>query len=155
MKRLTGAQVWANPIDAPIMEAGTGFRPVHATPGLRAALMTKLALGWIKKVKPVGVDHYLEDGDHPPFLPDLLTIYSPGHCAGQNAFLWRRGGGFLFVADTCVNMRGPKLPPACEDLALTRKSLERLKTFDFETICFMHGPPILTGGDVVLRETNF
>ena len=155
MKRQTGAAVWANPIDAPIMRAGTGFRPVHATPGLRAALMTKLALGWIKKVQPVEVDHFLEDGDRPAFLPDLLTIHAPGHCAGQNAFLWQRGAGFLFVADSCVNLRGPKLPPACEDLDLTRQTLERMKELSYEAVCFMHGPPVLNGGDTLLRQTNF
>lgn len=155
LKRETGAIVWAHPVDAPILEAGTGFRPIHASPGLVNRLLTRFVLGRITSVEPVHVDRLLEDGGCPSFLPDLQAIHAPGHCAGQIAFLWRRHGGVLFTADTCINMRGPKLPPACEDVAQARRSLERLKQLDFQMICFGHGRPVLTGGDTLLRATSF
>ncbi len=155
LKRATGATVWAHPIDAPIIEAGTGFRPVTASPGLRNRILTRLLFGFVTAVEPTRVDQVIEDGDSPPFLPDLTAIHAPGHCAGQVAFHWRRHGGVLFTADTCVNRSGPTLPVAVEDLAVAHKSLAKLTALDFEMMCFMHGRPITSGGDTVFRRTTF
>ncbi len=155
LKRATGATVWAHAIDAPIIEAGTGFRHVEASPGLRNRILTRLLLGFVTTVEPTKVDQFIEDGDSPPFLPDLIAIHSPGHCAGQIAFYWQRYGGVLFTADTCVNRSGPKLPVATEDIALARKSALKLSKLDFEMICFMHGRPIISGGDKIFRRTSF
>ena len=155
LKRETGATVWAHPIDAPIIEAGTGFRHVEASPGLRNRILTRLLLGLVTVVEPTKVDQFIEDGDSPPFLPDLVAMHAPGHCAGQIAFHWRRHGGVLFTADACVNRSGPKLPVATEDVVLARKSLARLSKLDFEMICVMHGRPIMSGGDKIFRRTSF
>lgn len=155
LKRETGATVWAHPIDAPLIEAGTGFRHVEASPGLRNRILTRLLLGLVTVVEPTKVDQFIEDGDSPPFLPDLVAMHAPGHCAGQIAFHWRRHGGVLFTADACVNRSGPKLPVATEDVVLTRKSLARLSKLDFEMICVMHGRPIMSGGDKIFRRTSF
>ncbi len=155
LKRETGATVWAHPIDAPIIEAGTGFRHVEASPGLLNKILTPLLLRSATTVEPTKVDQFIEDGDSPPFLPDLIAMHSPGHCAGQIAFYWRRYGGVLFTADTCVNQLGLQLPVATEDIALARKSLARLSKLDFERICVMHGRPITSGGDKIFRRTSF
>jgi len=155
LKRETGATVWAHPVDAPIIEAGTGFRHVEASPGLRNRILTRLLLGLVTTVEPTRVDQFIEDGDSPPFLPDLTAMHAPGHCAGQIAFHWRQHGGVLFTADTCVNRSGPKLPVATEDVALARKSLAMFSKLDFEMICFMHGRPITSGGDRIFRRTSF
>ncbi len=155
LKRETGATVWAHPIDAPIIESGTGFRHVEASPGLRNRILTRLLLGLVTVVEPTKVDQFIEDGDSPPFLPDLVAMHAPGHCAGQIAFHWRRHGGVLFTADACVNRSGPKLPVATEDVVLARKSLARLSKLDFEMICVMHGRPIMSGGDKIFRRTSF
>jgi glyoxylase-like metal-dependent hydrolase (beta-lactamase superfamily II) len=83
LKRATGATVWAHPIDAPIVEAGTGFRPVVASsPGLRNKVITRLLLGLVTTVEPTRVDQFIEDGDSLPFLTDLVAMHMPGHCAG-------------------------------------------------------------------------
>lgn len=155
LKRETGATVWAHSVDVPIIEAGTGFRPVVASPGLHNRIVTRLLLGRITAVEPTKVDRCIEDGTSPPLLPDLVAMHAPGHCAGQVAFHWRRHGGILFTADTCVNQFGLTLPPACEDIALARKSLARLSKLDFEMICFMHGRPVTSGGDRIFRRTPF
>lgn len=155
LKRATGATVWAHRLDAPIIEAGTGFRPVVASPGLRNHLVTRLLLGRIAAVEPTAVDRSLEDGARLPFLPDLVALHAPGHCAGQVAFHWRRRGGVLFTADTCVHQFGLTLPPACEDVDLARRSLARLSQTDFAMACFMHGRPIASGGDAIFRATAF
>ena len=155
LKRETGAMVWAHPVDAPIIEAGMGFRPVEASPGLRNRIVTRLLLGLVTTVEPTRVDRFIEEGDSPPFLPDLVAIHAPGHCAGQIALHWRQHGGVLFTADTCVNQSGPKLPVAVEDLTLARKSLMKLSKLDFEMMCFMHGRPITSGGDRIFQRTSF
>jgi glyoxylase-like metal-dependent hydrolase (beta-lactamase superfamily II) len=155
LKCETGATVWAHPVDAPIVESGAGFRHIEASPGLRNRILTKLLYRLVTGVEPTKVDRFIEDGDSLPFLSDLIAMHLPGHCAGQIAFLWRRHGGVLFTADTCVNRFGPKLPVAIEDLTLARKSLAKLSKFDFEKICFMHGQPILSGGDRIFRQTSF
>ena len=36
-------------------------------------------------------------------LDGLQVIHTPGHCAGQVAFLWPREGGVLFVGDAAAN----------------------------------------------------
>ena len=156
LKRETGATVWAHPIEAPMIEAGTAFRhPIVVTPGLRNKVIARLLLGRRATVEPTKVDRFIEDGDSLPFLPDLVAFHSPGHSAGQIAFRWQRHGGVLFTADTCVNQFGLGLSPAGEDLALSRKSLARLSKLDFEMICFMHGRPIMSGGDTIFRRTSF
>lgn len=154
LRRETGATVWAHPLDAPIIEAGSGFRPVKASPGLLNALVTRFLLGRIKAVEPTRVDRFLEEGDRPPFLPDLTVTHVPGHCAGQVAFVWSRHGGVLFPADTCVNLRGPKLPPAVENLDVARASLTRLAALDVEAVCYMHGRPVMRGGGKLLRRAS-
>lgn len=153
LQRETGATVWAHPVDAPIIEAGSGFRPAEASPGLRNKLVARLLKGRVMAVEPTKVDRFLEEGDRPPFLPDLTAIHAPGHCAGQIAFLWKRRGGVLFTADVCVNRRGPKLPVGVEDLDVARASMARLATFDFEAMCCMHGRPVMNGGSKLLRRT--
>ena len=152
LKRETGAMVWAHPLDAPIIETGSGFRDAHACPGLRNRILASLLRGRILKVEPTRVDRLLQDGESPSFAPDLTAIHVPGHCAGQLAFHWQRHGGVLLPADTCVNRRGLKLPVAAEDLDLARGSLDKLRGLTFESICFMHGRPIMAGGDAHFRR---
>jgi len=151
LRRETGATVWAHPLDAPIVEAGSGFRPVKASPGPLNKLVTRFLLGRINAVEPTRVNHFLEEGDRLPFLPDFTVVHVPGHCAGQVAFVWSRHGGLLFPADTCVNLRGPKLPPAVENLDVARASLTRLAALDVEAVCYMHGRPVMHGGGKLLR----
>lgn len=156
LKRETGATVWAHPVDAPLIEAGTtGRRPMSASPGLRNRILVRLLGGSVKQVEPTKVDRLLEDGDSPSFAPDMTAIHVPGHCAGQIALLWRRHGGVLFTADACINRRGLKLPIATEDQPLALDSLARLAKYDFDKVCVMHGSPILGGGGEAFRQTRF
>ncbi len=156
LQRATGATVWAHRLDAPMMEAGTTMRqPMCVSPGWRNRIMGRLLAGKIAQVEPVKVDRLLDDGDSPAFAPDLTVIHLPGHCQGQIAFLWARHGGVLFPADACVNRRGLKLPVATEDPRLALASLDRLGGYAFDTICVMHGAPIMHGGAAQLRRTVF
>ncbi len=156
LKRETGATVWAHPVDAPMIEAGTTMRqPMCASPGLRNRIVAGLLRGRVAQVEPTKVDRYLGDGDSPSFSPDLTAIHIPGHCAGQLAFLWKRHRGVLFTADACVNHRGLQLPVGTEDPRLALASLARLAEFDFDMLCVMHGEPILSGAAEQFRQTVF
>jgi glyoxylase-like metal-dependent hydrolase (beta-lactamase superfamily II) len=156
LKKATGAAVWAHPLDKPMMEAGTTMRePMCASPGWRNRLLAKILAGRVATVEPVVVDHLLEDGDSPSFLPDLTAIHIPGHCNGQLAFIWQRHGGILFPADACVNRRGLTLPVATENPQMALASLAALAKFDFDKICVMHGKPIMHGGAAQFRRTDF
>ena len=156
LKRETGATVWAHPVDAPRIEAGETFRDgMTASPGLRNRILTRVLSGQIRRVEPTKVDRLLEDGESPSFARDLTAIHSPGHCAGQIAFIWDRLGGVLFAADTCVNRGGLRLPVATEDARLARASLTRIAGFTFDKICVMHGRPILSGAGGVFRQSSF
>lgn len=154
LKRATGARVYAHPIDAPIIEAGTGFRPAKPIPGWRNALLFALLLkpSLKRPIEPTKVDHFLEHGASLPFAPDVTVIHTPGHDAGQVSLFWRRHGGVLFTADACVNIRGLGLAAAQEDIDETLHTLRSLSSCDFDKACFGHGPPILAGADQAFRR---
>jgi glyoxylase-like metal-dependent hydrolase (beta-lactamase superfamily II) len=156
LKRETGALVWAHPLDAPMMEAGTTMRDgMCPSPGLRNRLLARLLAGRVATVEPVAVDRLIEDGDKPAFAPDMTAIHIPGHCQGQLAFHWARHGGVLFPADAFANRRGLKLPVATEDPQVALASIRKLGGFAFDKICVMHGTPVLHGGGELFRRTDF
>ena len=114
--------------------------------------MTKVLHLMTKPVEGTQVDQLIADGESLPFDHDLVAIHIPGHSAGQLAFLWKRNGGVLFVADGCINRGGLQLTAAEEDIEEARRSLAKLAGFDFEAACFGHGPPINTGADETFRS---
>jgi len=60
-----------------------------------------------------------------------------------------------FTADSCVNQFGLTLPVVCEDIPRACTSLARLAMGDFEALCFIHGRPIMSGGDGIFRRSSF
>ena len=147
LKARTGARVYAHGADVPIIEAGGPFRPIRAAPGFRNMIVAAILGRLSGRVAPTRVDVVLQDGVAVPFDGDLVAVHIPGHCAGQVAFLWNRGGGVLFVADACINRAGMVLAAAQEDLDEARSSLRKLAGLRFEIACFGHGPPIMAGAD--------
>ena len=138
----TGAEVWASAIDAPIIEAGRGFRPMKAAPELIPSLMFRLLGKDGATVDPAHVDHLFKDGDVLPLAGGLQVIATPGHCAGQVALLWL-GHRVMFVADACVNLFGElNSPIGYEDEALGRDSQRKLCAYDYDLACFGHGAPM-------------
>ena len=61
-------------------------------------------------------------------LDGLQVIHTPGHCAGQVAFLWPGEGGVLLVGDAAANTFGasPVDLDCAEDLALGKRMLAKL-----------------------------
>ena len=154
--KATGARTYMHPQDAPITEAGKGFRPMKPAPGLLNQLFARLIHFRIvtlkMKVEPCSIDQRVEDGAVLPLGGGITAIHAPGHCLGQLAFLWPRHGGVLFAADTCGNV--PKLgwSVAYEDIAEGARSLRKLAALEFEVACFGHGKPILRDATARFRE---
>ena len=151
LRKASGAQVYAHRIDAPIIESGGPSRPLRSAPGLRNRIVVAVLTRLNSRVPPASIDHLLDDGSPLPFADDLVAVHIPGHCAGQVAFHWR-DQGVLFAADACVNRKGIVLAAAQEDVDEARRSLAKLAGLRFETACFGHGPPIMTGADQRFRE---
>ncbi len=153
LKKATGATVYAHAEDAPIIEAGTGFRKAIAAPGFRNKIMFRILSAGKKTFEPTGVDQMIGDGESFPFDHELKAVHIPGHSAGQIALLWNRDGGVLFTADACINRGGMKLTAAIEDVEETRRSLAKLAGLTFKYACFGHGPPIVVDADKAFRTS--
>jgi glyoxylase-like metal-dependent hydrolase (beta-lactamase superfamily II) len=109
------------------------FSDVFRRPGRLVALLTRGP----EDAKPV------DDGDVLPALGGLEVIHTPGHTPGSIC-LYSARHRVLFVGDTLQVIRGRLALPShffSEDLALARKSIERLGERDVEMICFAHYPP--------------
>jgi glyoxylase-like metal-dependent hydrolase (beta-lactamase superfamily II) len=100
-------------------------------------------LGGSRQIEAAPIEHEANDGDI--LAGSLRAIHTPGHCAGQLAFLWPQQGGVLITADAASNVFGLRLSPVYEDLELGRRSLSKLAALDFEVAVFGHGKPILSG----------
>ncbi len=145
-----------HPLDAPITEAGKGFRPMRPAPGLLNRAMTALVgfrINTMKmKVDPCAIDQRVEDGTVLPLAGGITATHAPGHCLGQLAFLWPRHGGVLFAAETCGNMSKLDWSVAYENIAEGERSLQKLAKLDFQTACFGHGKPILKDAAARFRQ---
>ena len=139
--KVTGAQTWMSAVDAPIAEAGAGFRPmtpVGAIPKMLMRYVIKPPTG----VSSARIDHKVADGDVIPLAGGLRAIAMPGHCAGQIALLWE-GHRVMFVADACMHLfRMLGEPFGYEDSAEGRRDLRKLADYDYDLACFGHGPPL-------------
>ena len=147
LKRATGAKVYAHPLDAPMIEQGSGFRPLTPAPGLLNRILFPILIApKMKSVDPVGIDHHIEDGQVLPIAGGMTAVHAPGHCAGQIALLWPENGGVLFAADAGANVLGLGWSIAYEDFHEGRRSLAKLAELDFQIACFGHGRSLARDG---------
>ncbi len=145
IRKATGARTYMHPLDAPITEAGTGFRAMQPAPGLLNRILTGFVhfrINTMKmKVEPCIIDERVEEGVLLPVAGGIFAKHTPGHCAGQLCFLWKKQG-VLFAADSCGNVKGLDYSIAYEDIELGRRTLRSLCELQFETAVFGHGKPI-------------
>jgi len=149
--RETGARTYMHPLDAPIAERGSGFRPLkQPAPGLLPGLLFKVFARRNPTVEPCRIDQTVVDGEVLPLAGGLQVIHVPGHCAGQIALLWieRR---VLFTGDACTNILGLGPPIGYEDQAEGERSQRKLAGLEFEIACFGHGPPVLESAGTKFR----
>jgi glyoxylase-like metal-dependent hydrolase (beta-lactamase superfamily II) len=149
--RETGARTYMHPLDAPIAERGSGFRPLkQPAPGLLPGLLFKVFARRNPTVEPCHIDQTVIDGEVLPLAGGLQVIHVPGHCAGQIALLWAPHR-LLFTGDACTNIFGLGPPIGYEDRAEGERSQRKLAGLDFEIACFGHGPPVLESAGTKFR----
>ena len=138
----TGTTVAVHELEADIVE-GT----VPAPSPLRSPFLAAVSHPAVSRLTggPVSVGRRLTDGDLLPFPTEVRIVHLPGHTPGSIG-LHLPEKGVVIVGDALQFKFGWRLyPPApgvtyCPEMAM--RSLEKLLTFDFHTICFSHFPPL-------------
>lgn len=100
------------------------------------------------------VDVALDDGDELPALGGMRIVHAPGHTAGSISIHFPNRG-VLLVGDAMQYKFGRLMLPSrmfTQDMAQAGESVQKLAQLDFETLCFSHFRPILTGADVKVRD---
>jgi len=100
------------------------------------------------------VDLELNDGDELPALGGMRIVHAPGHTAGSISIHFPNRG-VLLVGDAMQYKFGRLMLPSrmfTQDMAQASESVQKLAQLDFETLCFSHFRPILTGADAKVRE---
>lgn len=100
--------------------------------------------------KAVPVDVRLEDGQA---FEGFLVIHTPGHTPGSIALLDRERK-VLVAGDSMNNEKG--LGPMSDEYNIDarqhRQSIKKLANYEFETIVFGHGRPIMKGGGAQVKS---
>ena len=149
--RETGAATYMHPADAPLAETGGPFRSMDPAPGL--VMRTAYRFVWHpqERMEPVRIDRHIADGETLPVAGGLRVIHTPGHCAGQVAFLWR-DGRLLIAGDVGTNILGLDDPVGFEDIEEGRRSQRKVAALRFDAAVFGHGRPICSGASERIRR---
>jgi glyoxylase-like metal-dependent hydrolase (beta-lactamase superfamily II) len=102
-------------------------------------------------MEPVRIDRQIAGGETLPIAGGLQVIHTPGHCAGQVAFLWQ-GERLLIAGDVGMNIVGLGDPVGFESLEEGRRSQCKLATLCFDAAVFGHGRVIRSRASKRLRK---
>ncbi|MCZ2111621.1 MAG: MBL fold metallo-hydrolase, partial [Dehalococcoidia bacterium] len=94
------------------------------------------------------------DGDELPAFGGMRVVHAPGHTAGSIS-LYFPNRGVLLVGDAMQYKFGRLMLPSrlfTQDMDEAAESIKKLARLDFETLCFSHFRPILSGADRQVRE---
>ncbi len=123
-----------------------GLKVKRPNPSLAGYLIRPAVLLLNRRYKPdpIEIDTLVIQGQ---VLPGgFAVLHMPGHSPGQIA-LFHAERKLLITGDALSNRDGKlRMPPKLftPDYAQTVDSLDKLRTLDYEIICFGHGPPILS-----------
>lgn len=132
IKEITGAEMWATPKDARVLEDG-GFSDPH--------------FGGRQSFKPVGVDKIIRDGDTVELGDTRLLVYEhPGHTEGSSSYSMvvnENGRNYNVVIANMGTINAgkqlevePTYPGVSEDFAST---YQRQKAMDVDVWVAAHG----------------
>ena len=99
------------------------------------------------------VDEHLDDGDELPGLGGMRIVHAPGHTAGSISIHFPDRGALL-VGDAMQYKFGRLMLPSrlfTQDMRAAEASVQKRASLDFQTLCFSHFRPILTGADERVR----
>jgi glyoxylase-like metal-dependent hydrolase (beta-lactamase superfamily II) len=150
--RETGATTYMHALDAPLAESGGPFRPMSPSPELLSRMAYRFVWRPEALMEPFKIDQHMAEGDTLPIAGGLRVIGTPGHCAGQVAFLWQ-DGRLLIAGDVGMNIIGLRDPVGFEDEVAGRHSQRKIAALHFEAAAFGHGSPIRSGASDRVRKT--
>ncbi len=121
-------------------------------------LVARLLERWLLRIDPgsARVDLRVEDGDSLPVLGGMRIVHAPGHTAGSISLHFPERG-VLLVGDALQNRFGRLMLPSrlfSKDMETATESVHKLADLDFETLCFSHFRPIITGAGDKVRELS-
>jgi glyoxylase-like metal-dependent hydrolase (beta-lactamase superfamily II) len=156
LREATGAPIHLSRIDAELIASGRSSRGLRIRPGSESTIVlppgvTAEMLAQPAPAEPFEADEELRAGAVIG-APDLEAIPAPGHCEGQMALLWRRGGGMLVAGDAAANFAAVDIAEVGEDFAVALDSARRLAELSFEVAVFGHGEPLKEAASASLRE---
>ena len=140
----SGAVVHIHPSDAARLRSGLRDVIANPVPGQVLAFLTR----------PLKDPTPLRHGDVLPALGGLHVVHTPGHTPGS-VCLYAPARRLLFTGDVLQYRQGRLTPPHqvfSDDLALARRSLERLAELDVDVILLAHYPPLRGGAREALRD---
>jgi glyoxylase-like metal-dependent hydrolase (beta-lactamase superfamily II) len=100
------------------------------------------------------VDVHLSDGDELPVLGGMRVVHAPGHTQGSIS-LHLPDRELLIVGDAMQYRFGRLMLPNrmfTQDMAAATRSVQKLASLEFETLCFSHFRPIVTGASRRVRD---
>jgi glyoxylase-like metal-dependent hydrolase (beta-lactamase superfamily II) len=149
MQEMTGAQVFAHPLEKPVIEGqALEQRPNPKTLGIFDKLISRKPTLW----PGVEVHHPLQDGDVIDAMGGLEVLHTPGHAPGHIA-LWQPQWRVLITGDAMMNFPSLRLPIRAftVDMQQAKQSIQRLAALNPAILCFGHGAPIFMGATEKLR----
>ncbi|MGH2609014.1 MAG: MBL fold metallo-hydrolase, partial [Tepidiformaceae bacterium] len=119
-------------------------------------LLARIAESYLLRNDPgrARVDEHLDDGDELPGLGGMRIVHAPGHTAGSISIHFPHRG-VLLVGDAMQYKFGRLMLPNrlfTQDMSEAVASVRKLSNLDFETLCFSHFRPILSGADEKVRS---
>ena len=138
-------------VDAPLAETGGPFRPMDPAPGLLPRTAYRFVWRPQERMEPVRIDRYIADGETLPVAGGLQVVHTPGHCAGQVAFLWQ-GERLLIAGDVGMNIVGLGDPVGFENVEEGRRSQRKVAALRFDAAVFGHGQAIRSAASERVRR---
>jgi glyoxylase-like metal-dependent hydrolase (beta-lactamase superfamily II) len=143
LKAVSGARVYASPVEAQAMAEGHASRPVKPR-----RLITRLLfglMGGLFKPARIHVDELLSDGQILPVLGGLRVVETLGHTPGHIS-LFAPSAGILFCGDSIVSgedgLRGSSGANNW-DQAKSDESVRKQAALGARILCSGHGPVVM------------
>jgi len=151
LRKMTRAKVAAGKADLSESESDL-FYPEYLKKLLRIPPISFFRL--LAFARPGEVDIQLAGGETLSPLGGLEVISTPGHTPGSIS-LYSPKRKLLIVGDAINHSaKDMRLPPKdfSSNLEQAKDSIKRLAQLDFDTLCFGHGRPIVSGASDRLRD---
>jgi glyoxylase-like metal-dependent hydrolase (beta-lactamase superfamily II) len=150
LQRVSGAQILAHRLDAPVIRGDElPAEPVLTEP--ERAIFNAATLD-IPEADPAVVHRELEDGEEIDLDGGARVIHVPGHTPGSIAIHVPRTRT-LFTGDAVAAVGSrPFLGFFNVDGEQARESVRHLADLDFDIGCFGHGPPLTKDASLAFRR---